>query len=246
MLNVVSSELSQYQHIMIMEDQNGVSLALDGHFQTNMPNNEYYEILLSCNPGSYSVAVLGGGDLTGVPVLCSHLGDRADWNIYEIDSEVVKLCAQYCPVPKSTWGPCVTFCDALEKLAAGEIRADHIIVDLLGIHRVNELSSALTVSAFVAALAKNAQYAISGFVGGGTQGMLTSEFLRRELYKHKFCYYSTIISSMDEVMFVAGKSPLNIPHKFSGNVVRYRPMPKTADVLDVMFEDKMVIIKEAF
>ena len=108
-MEVLVSEQSKFQHIMVCRSAAVPELILDGYPQSALPNDAYYELLLGKTRGS--VLVLGGGDLTGVNVFCT--SKVADWKIVEIDEKVVEVCARFTHRRRKLWKENVIIDDAL-------------------------------------------------------------------------------------------------------------------------------------
>lgn len=242
-MRILLSLTSDYQHIMLTEKSQRTGLSLDGHFQTDIPNDEYYLILLGPNDGTLSTTILGGGDLTCVRPLLA-LG-VADWKLIEIDKQVVDACAPFCGAPRGKWAPHVVYGDALVALEDGSAEADHIIVDLLAMTRINELSAHVRPSQFLDLLCQNARKVITGFTDAETPGILMNELLRHEFAKRGFPHFISMFNDVGEAFFCASREPVDLSPEAGRCVVGYPVYPKSGQLMNFPLEDKLLIIKEA-
>lgn len=242
-VRIAGSLFSDYQHIMLTEQDKRISLVLDGHYQSPLPNNSYYDTLLAPNMRNEDVAILGGGDMTCIPVL--HRRGIVNWHMYELDPQVVEMCLPYIPnKPKDVMSH-VTFGDAIPKLLNGEISAPHIIVDLLGMNRLDVLTGC-DPDEFMDALCKSAGALITGYTAGFTVGIMLNELLRFEFNARGFPYFTTVYNEVEECFFYASKEPVTVPPRIAPMLVGYKVYPKNGDIMEFSLKEKIQIIREAF
>lgn len=241
-VNVVSSTISKYQHIMLAEHNGMLTLGLDGAIQTVLPNDEYYGILTAPNQRCEKLVILGGGDMTCLPVL--NRRGFTEWDMYEIDAEVVNICSPHIPEKPAGWETHVHFEDAVAALEDGRAKAPHIIEDMFGMDRINLLSD-VTPERFIDLLCENAGWLVTGYVSSNMKGMLLGELLRIEFAKRGFGYYTTLLAS-SEVYFYASRKPLVLPERVKPFVIGYAVVPKDTDIAEFSLSDQLQIIEEAF
>lgn len=242
-MRILYSESSQFQHIMLTEKNNEVSLALDGAHQTVLPNDEYYQIILGGITPDMSVAVLGGGDLTGVRVLHANYNT---WDIYEIDQKVMDVCSPYVGVPRSKWARHVHTCDALQGLLDGSITADAIVVDLLAMTQIDKLSHVMSPAKFLDVVCQNARVSVSGFSAANAVGIMVNELLRHEFARRGFNHFVSFMDTLEEAYFCASKEPITVADIAAQHVVGYPIYPKSGRIMELGFEDQLTVLKEAF
>lgn len=242
-VRIVGSQFSEYQHIMLTEQDKRTSLVLDGHYQTPLPNNDYYDTLLAPNLRNEDVVILGGGDMTCLPVL--HRRGIARWKMYELDAAVVESCLPFIPNKPKDVMEHVVIGDAIAPLISGEISAPHIIVDLFGMNRLDALT-ACAPDDFIAALCMSAGKLITGYTAGFTVGIMLNELLRFEFHKYGFPFFTTIYNEVEECFFYASKEPIVVPPRIAPMVLGYRVFPKNSEIMDYSLKEKIQIVREAF
>lgn len=242
-MEILYSETSPYQHIMILDEGNRErSLILDGYFQTSMPNNEYWDCILGPNKGE-QVVILGGGDLTSFPMLIKR--GVTDYTVIELDKMVVEACSIFATVPRGTWGPHIVIGDAVHALQNGDCAGtEHIIVDMLAMSRLGVLTSA-DPEEFLNLLTSSAGKYISGFTDAGTTGIILNTVLQREFYKRGWTHFVSIVNEIEECFFTAAKAPFALPPGLDRLVVRYPVYPKDDRLYGLPFNDALIVLKEA-
>lgn len=241
-MEIVHVCMSQFQHIMVLNENKDYSLILDGYFQTTLPNDEYWNCMLGPNTGLRTV-ILGGGDMTSIPVLKKR--GVSEYTIIELDKEVVNACAEYSKVPRGEWAPHVTYGDAVEALRSGELKGTpHIAVDMLAMSRLDILASA-DPDEFVTLLTENASMYISGFTDSGTCGIMLNTLLRREFHRRGWKNFRSLINDGGEVFFVAGKEDFELPAGIADCEIAYPIYPKDSRLYGYPLQDALVILKEA-
>ena len=243
-MQIIHSSRSAFQHIMLVEQSRETSLVLDGKYQTQLPNDDYYAVLLGPNDGSHSVSILGGGDLTAVRVL--HALEIEDWRIFEIDPDVIDVCTPFCGIPRKDWADKIVIGDALAALKDGTAAAGHIIVDLLAMTEIDALSAEMRPRDFIRYLCMNAKSMISGFTAGGPRGILLNELMRHEFTKHGFDFFYSFVNTLDEAFFVASKADIDLSQQAAVNLIGYPVYPKSGEIRHFSFEEQLLIIREAF
>ena len=239
-MEVIFSEQSPYQHIMIYRKGALVELILDGYPQSALPNNEYYEMMLGANRG-WRTLILGGGDLTAVEVLVRH--DITDWKMVEIDEMVVKACERFCPRRRNVWGRNVIIGDAFAYLRECE-PVEHIVVDLLAMSRFNALEGAMTVTEFVELLlAKSTRY-VSGFIDAMSYGTGTGIVLQRVFEKAGAVDFKLLINELGEHFFWAGHIPVELPPKMRKYAVQYGTAFRDDTIYDFTPDEQLLIVHE--
>lgn len=243
-IRILANKFSPYQHIMITEKDTQTCLVLDGHFQTPLPNDGYYDIMLAPNIQNDEVAILGGGDLTCVPVL--HRRGIMKWKMYELDKDVVDICKQFIPNKPKDLDKHIEYGDALVAMKDGKISGcHHIIVDLLGMNRLDALVD-MSPTEFLDVLTNQNAELITGYTGGFTVGIMLNEFLKFEFANRKYPYFLSVYNEYEETFFYASTKPIIIPPRIAPMLVKYRVYPKNGDIMDYSLEDKLQIIREAF
>lgn len=242
-VRVVGSEFSEFQHIMLTEQDKRTSLVLDGHYQTPLPNNNYYDILLAPNMRNEDVSILGGGDMTCLPVL--HRRGIVNWRMFEIDRRVVEVCLPLIPNKPKDVLKHIDFGDAIEALRDGRANAPHIIVDLLGINRLDALA-ACEPEEFIDLLCAAAGSLITGYTAGFTQGIMLNELMKFQFHKRGFQYFTTVYNDVEECFFYASKTPIAIPPRIGSMIVGYRVFPKNSAIADYCLREQIQIVREAF
>lgn len=237
-MDVLCAFKSQYQHIFIISEGPGnVGLLLDGDYQTTLPNNDYYDIMLGGNYGM-KTAILGGGDMTSLPVLASR--GVTDFKIYELDPDVIKACIEFSDFKQTAWDN-VVIGDAIEKLRNGEIKAEHIIIDLLSFSKLNLIEST-TPTEILDLVCEHAEKYITGFVTAGVGGIVICAALEREFVKRGWTHYTFCILDSDECFFAASKEYIEWPEHLERYAIRYPVHVKDSRIMSESFENIIEIV----
>lgn len=239
-MEVIFSEKSPYQHIMIYRKGALVELILDGYPQSALPNNEYYEMMLGANRG-LNTLILGGGDLTAVSVLVGH--GITNWTMVEIDEMVVKACERFCTHRRNVWGKHVIIGDAFAYLRECE-PVEHIVVDLLAMSRFDALEGGITIEEFIKLLhAKTTMY-VSGFIDAMSYGTATGIVLQRAFTQAGFKHFEVLINELGEHFFWAGHVPIEFPANMGKYVVKYGTAFRDDAIYDFTVAEQLTIVHE--
>lgn len=240
-MEIIVSEQSDYQHIMVCRNGGSTELVLDGHPQSELPNNEYYEVLLG--QSSNDVLVLGGGDLTGVDVFCANKVKR--WKIVEIDEQVVKICAKFTKRKRKLWKSNVIIDDALTYLQHCE-PVEHIIVDLLAMTKFDALSAPYSFFKFVSLLSDKTTKWASGFINAGSQGTAAGIVMIPLLLQAGFEHVQILINEYGENFFWATKpgheSAVRPDHR--KYVIEYGAALVDEAIFDFDIDEQLIVIDE--
>jgi len=205
MYNILASEQSEYQHIMVIEFSGEKRLYLDNIFQTSLPNDDYYEILLDGAEPSDDILILGGGDLTSVPVL--RRKGIQNYKIVEIDEMVINVCKIFCPVREERYKDKIVIGDAFEYIQRDE-SYDVIAIDLLGFADLNKLSDLLTLEEFLRKIIDRTKKYFSGFIGCGINGLTAGIILRDWISKiNKVKKFFLMCDEAGQIFFTAHINP---------------------------------------
>ena len=241
-MEIIYTESSPYQHIMIIEEGNSEkSLVLDGYFQTSLPNNEYWACMLGPNTGQ-KTTILGGGDLTSIPELKRH--GVSEYHIVELDKKVVEACSLFATVPRGEWGDKIVIGDAVAALKEHTAAAEHVIVDMLAMSRLGFLVDA-NPEEFLDLLVANASTYISGFTDAATTGIMLNTILQREFYKRGWRHFVSLINDLEECFFITSKEPIALPAELTPFIVHDPVYPKDPQLYEFSFNDALIILKEA-
>jgi hypothetical protein len=242
-MDILYTESSPFQHIMILEENGKTkSLALDGVPQTTLPNTDYWECLLGPNNGE-SVVILGGGDLTSIPVLKRRKVEN--FSIIEIDKMVIEACSLFVGVPRGEWGDKIIIADAVEKLKEGlNPKPEHLCIDMLAITRLDVLVG-VNPKEFLDLLVENAEKYISGFTETDTTGIILNDILRREFYRRGWKFFISMIDELGHVFFTVSRDKFYLPPEMESTIIRYPIYPKDERLYEFSFNDALLIIKEA-
>lgn len=239
-MEVILSEQSPYQHIMIYRKGALVELILDGYPQSALPNNEYYEMMLGPN-NDLSTLIMGGGDLTAVDVIARR--NITDWTLVEIDEMVIKACERFCPRRRNVWGKHVIVGDAFQHLKDCE-PVEHIVVDLLAMSRFDALAPGLGILDFAKLLHQKATKYVSGFIDAQSYGTATGIVLQHVFKLAGFAHYYILINELGEHFFWAGHAPIEFPAKMNKYVVQYGASFRDDAIFDFTPEEQMHIVHE--
>lgn len=239
-MEIILSEQSPYQHIMIYRKGALVELILDGYPQSALPNNDYYEMMLGPNQ-NLSTLILGGGDLTAVDVIAQR--GITDWKMVEIDEVVVRACERFCPRRRNVWGKHVIIGDAFQYLRDCE-PVEHIIVDLLAMSRFDALAPGMDITEFARLLYQKSTLYVSGFIDAMSYGTATGLVLRPVFQKAGFKHFYILINELGEHFFWAGHAPIEFPSKMNKYVVQYGPAFRDDAIYDFTPGEQMFIVHE--
>jgi len=239
-VEVIYSDITPFQHIMIYRKGALVELILDGYPQSALPNNEYYEMMLGPNHG-WSTLILGGGDLTAVEVLVRH--GITDWKMVEIDEMVVNACERFCPRRRNVWGKNVIIGDAFAYLRECA-PVEHIVVDLLAMSRFDALESGITIEEFIKLLAEKSTKYVSGFIDAMSYGTATGLVLQRAFERAGFVDFQILVNELGEHFFWAGHVPIELPTKMSKYVIRYGVAFRDDAIYDFTLAEQLMIVHE--
>lgn len=239
-MEVILSEQSPYQHIMIYRKGALVELILDGYPQSALPNNEYYEMMLGPN-NDLSTLIMGGGDLTAVDVIARR--NITDWTLVEIDEMVIKACERFCPRRRNVWGKHVIVGDAFQHLKDCA-PVEHIVVDLLAMSRFDALAPGLSILDFAKLLHQKATKYVSGFIDAQSYGTATGIVLQHVFKRAGFAHYYILINELGEHFFWAGHAPIEFPAKMNKYVVQYGASFRDDAIFDFTPEEQMHIVHE--
>lgn len=204
MYNVLASEQSDYQHIMVIENAGKKYLYLDNNFQTTYPSYEYHDIMLANASEDDSVLILGGGDLTSIPYLFKK--GIGNFKIVEIDKLVVDVSKIFCPVRESLWKDNVIIDDAFRFLLEAEDNSwDIVIVDLLGFVDLFKFSQLMDEESFAYHLHRVCKKYVAGFIGSEFRGLTVAAVLGYLFEKTGFVNFFPLTNSIDEVFFITQK-----------------------------------------
>ena len=239
-MEIIFSDQSAFQHIMIYRKGPLVELILDGYPQSALPNNAYYEMMLGANRG-WSTLILGGGDLTAVDVLVGH--GITNWKMVEIDEMVVKACERFCPRRRNVWSKNVIIGDAFAYLRECE-PVEHIVVDLLAMSRFNALEDSITIEEFITLLYQKSTKYVSGFIDAMSYGTATGIVLHRAFQKAGFQYFEVLINELGEHFFWAGHAPIELPANMGKYVVQYGAAFRDDAIYDFTVAEQLTIVHE--
>lgn len=240
-MDIIACHKSEYQDIMILDESVGqIGLVLDGNYQTLLPNYGYYDVILGGNFGM-KTAILGGGDLTAFPVLKNR--KIKDFTIYEIDKDVVTMCAQFSK-HRDMIEKHVEYGDAIQKLRDGTIEAEHIVIDLLGMSRLDVLVDVNTEE-FLNLVCEKASKYISGFVASGIGGIYLGARLRQEFVIRGWYDYTFAVNDSQEVFFAAGRGDVPWPERLEKYAIRYPVYDKDSRIALEPFDNVVQIVEHA-
>ena len=241
-MEILVSEQSDFQHIMVYRAKSMPELILDGYPQSTLPNNEYYELLLGKT--RESVLVLGGGDLTGVEVFCSE--KVRDWKLVEIDEKVIEVCSRFTRRRRKLWQNNVIIGDALTYLQECE-PVDHIIIDLLAMTRFDVLAAPYSFTEFIQLLQKKARKHVSGFVSTGNYGTAAGIVMLPVLKRAGFAQVELLINELGENFFWATQPghESGIRDDMKRYVVHYGAGLTNEAIFDLQVDEQLIIVDEA-
>lgn len=239
-MEIIGSTKSKFQHIMLCQVGPSVELVLDGKFQTRLPNNNYYETMLTGIPKDDSVLILGGGDLTAIDVLAR--AGIEDWDMVEIDEDVVNLCEIYCPHQRRKWDHKVHIQDAFDYLArCGPV--DHIAVDLLSLTYFDQLSQT-SLREFIKQLAEKANKSVRMYVDAGASGVLSS-LVAMPLLKQSGLQPVVLMNNLYEVFIVASFDPQpTLAPQHRKFMINYGASVKDLDFFEFTPEEQLLLVRE--
>lgn len=239
-MEILFSEQSPYQHIMICRRGNVNELVLDGNPQTCLPNNSYYETLIG--PGDCeSYLILGGGDLTCVDVFVN-LGIE-NWRMVEIDQMVIDACAPYCRHRRNTWGKRVIIGDALEYLLNSE-PVDHIIVDLIAMAKFDVLAQSMSIQEFLKLLVEKSKRYVSGFIDSTSTGTAAGIILKNEFMRLGMREYELLLNPWEENFFWTSHDRLDLPAWLRQYAISYGASLRDEKVFELHTDEQLLVINE--
>lgn len=240
-MEILVSEQSEYQHIMVCRKGASTELVLDGHPQSELPNNEYYEVLLGDT--KHDVLILGGGDLTGVDVLCSR--KVTDWRLVEIDQKVIDVCAKFTKRRRKLWKDKVIIGDALTHLQKCE-PVDHIIIDLLAMTKFDALSAPYSFAFFLKLLQEKSKKHVSGFINSGSLGTAAGIAMIPLLKRVGFEQVELLINEWGENFFWATQPghESGVRPDMRKYVVEYGAALVDEAILDLGIDEQLIVIDE--
>lgn len=236
-MDILAYHKSKYQDIMIVDEGAAqIGLILDGNYQTPLPNNGYYGILLGGNFGM-KTAILGGGDLTSLPVLKHR--KITDFTIYEIDKDVVTMCSPFSQHTDMLEGH-IEYCDAIEKLRDKDFEVEHIAIDLLGMSRLDVLVNVKT-DEFIDLICTRATKYITGYVASGLAGIYLGARLKQELVRRGWTDYTFAVNEMTEVFFAVSRGDVPWPDHLEKYAIRYAIYDKDSRIAREPFDNVVEI-----